>query len=138
MALFSKKEIQKKSEKKAAKSGNKVPVATKAVVVEDSAKGVTAVMSQGTHPALVIKAPRVTEKAGLLSEKGVYVFTVAANASKPEISKAMKSLYGVTPEKIRIVKVPKKRILVRNKVGFKKGSKKAYVYLPKNKTIEVI
>ena len=89
----------------------------------------------------VLKHPRVTEKATLQSEKGVYVFDVAPRATKADVAEAVKSLYKVTPRKINMVKVPTKKVRMRgqqNKYGSKSGGKKAYVYVKKGDTINIV
>lgn len=86
----------------------------------------------------VLTTPRITEKAAYASERGVYVFNVANNATKETIAEAVKSIYKVTPVKVNISKVPAKKVFVRGNRGVKKGNKKAYVYLKKGDTIEII
>jgi len=89
----------------------------------------------------VLKHPRVTEKATVLSEAGVYVFDVAPRATKVDVAEAIKALYKVTPRKINMVKVPLKKVRMRgqqNKYGSKAGGKKAYVYVKKGDTIDIV
>ncbi len=91
--------------------------------------------------ASILKNPRVTEKATIMSEKGVYVFDVSARATKADVRDAVKELYKVTPRKINMVKVPSKRTRVRgqqNRFGVKSGGKKAYVYVKKGDTIDIV
>lgn len=89
----------------------------------------------------VLKHPRVTEKATLMSESGVYVFDVSSRATKADVAEAIKALYKVTPRKINMVKVPSKKVRMRrqqNKYGVKSGGKKAYVYVKKGDTIDIV
>ena len=88
----------------------------------------------------IILAPRITEKGAYISQHGVYVFNVATSANKFEISAAIQALYKVTPRKIAVVTVPKKVVQTRgtNRTGQTAGGKKAYVYLKKGETIELI
>lgn len=91
--------------------------------------------------ASVLRHPRVTEKATLLSERGVYVFDVLFRATKKDVAEAVKELYKVTPRKINMVKVPSKKMRIRgrqNKFGVKSGGKKAYVYVKKGDTINIV
>ena len=44
----------------------------------------------------VIRAPVITEKATILSERSQVVFRVAITATKPEIKAAVEGLFGVT------------------------------------------
>ncbi len=88
----------------------------------------------------VITGPRITEKAVSLGDKNVYTFTVRANATKFLIADAVKALYGVTPVKINIVnKKPATRLSgSRNRMVKVSGQKKAYVYLKKGDTINLV
>ncbi|MEZ4103655.1 MAG: 50S ribosomal protein L23 [Candidatus Paceibacterota bacterium] len=44
---------------------------------------------------------------------------IAPRASKLEIVKAIKSIYKVTPIKVNVVAVPKKRVVRKNTLGVK-------------------
>jgi len=92
------------------------------------------------HTGSIIIAPRITEKGAYLSEKGAYVFNVGMSANKFEIAHAIQTLYKVVPRKVTIVTVPQKRVMTRgtNRVGKTAQGKKAYVYLKKGETIEII
>ena len=86
----------------------------------------------------VIKAPRITEKAVAQTEKGVYVFEVTKEATKPQIKAAIATLYKVTPAKVRISILPARKVIVRGRIGSQTAIKKAYVYLKKGDKIEVL
>lgn len=88
----------------------------------------------------IIISPRITEKGANLSEQGIYVFNVGTDANKIEILAAIKALYKVTPRKVTVVTIPRKSVLTRgtNRHGKTAGAKKAYVYLKKGETIEII
>jgi len=88
----------------------------------------------------VIVRPRITEKATTLAESNVYAFEVAINATKPEIVKAIKDLYKVTPVKIRTIKHKPEKYYsrMRNRRGVLSGYKKAYVYLKEGDRIEIV
>ncbi len=86
----------------------------------------------------MIKRPRISEKAALMSTKNVYTFDVAPNATKAEIVKSIIAQYKVTPLKIGIVTIRKNKVTVRGKRGVTSGGKKAYVYLKKGDKIELI
>ena len=86
----------------------------------------------------VIIKPVVSEKAAVKqSANNVYSFYVKLNANKAEISKEITKKYGVEPVSVNIVRIKGKT--KRTKFGFGKRSniKKAYVTLPKGKTIVV-
>jgi large subunit ribosomal protein L23 len=80
--------------------------------------------------------PRVTEKASFLLEKNVYTFEVASSATKAEVIGAVHAYYNVSPQKVRVVRNPSKKVFIRGKWGMKPGVKKAYVYLKKGDKIE--
>ena len=86
----------------------------------------------------IIKRPHITEKATSLSEKGVYVFEVSTKTNKREVIKAMQALYHVAPVKVRMITVPRKKVLMRGRVGFTAEMKKAMVFLKKGDTIETL
>lgn len=87
----------------------------------------------------VILMPRITEKAGDLSQKSnAYTFEIIPSASKDDVIRAVKSIYKVAPIKVNIINLPRKRIFSRGKKGWSGGVKKAVVYLKKDDKIEFI
>lgn len=86
----------------------------------------------------VLVRPRITEKATMTSEKSVYVFNIDPKTTKKLVEKAFVEKYKVTPIKINTVTIPAKKVFVRGKAGKKAGYKKAYIYLKKGETIEII
>jgi large subunit ribosomal protein L23 len=90
--------------------------------------------------ALVLKAPRVTEKSVKLGDQHVYTFVVNEAATKTLVRDAVKATFGVTPVKVNIVNKKARRTASR-KLGRTvsvQGMKKAYVYLKKGDTINLI
>jgi large subunit ribosomal protein L23 len=51
-----------------------------------------------------LKRPLITEKIAVLNEKGVYGFIVDLKASKIEIAKAVKEMYGVNVVSVRTMR----------------------------------
>lgn len=88
----------------------------------------------------VIVAPRITEKSVRKGEQNVYTFEVKRDATKYEVRDAVKALYKVTPVKVNIVnKKPAERMQgSRNRTKHVVGMKKAYVYLKKGDTINLV
>lgn len=88
----------------------------------------------------ILLAPRVTEKGAYLAQDGVYVFMVAQGATKQEIATAIKETFKVTPRKVRVAAIPRKKVQTRgtNRWGQTNSGKKAYVYLKKGETIEIV
>jgi len=148
MAFFSAKKakdtVAQKSIAKSVKTEVSVKASEKAKApkVVASRKGGTVLPNAGvdfSHDiAAVIVRPRVTEKATVSAESGVYVFEVSKNSTKTKIAKAISVMYKVTPVKVRVVSLPAKSVFVRGKWGEKSGVKKAYVYLKKGDKIEII
>jgi large subunit ribosomal protein L23 len=114
---------------------------------EETKPGATAVSSQtnsvpsigGNNVAHVLKNPRITEKASMHQSIGVYTFDVDTSATKQQIAAAVRSVYKVSPRKVRIVAIPEKqtRSTRTGKRGVKIGGKKAYVYLKQGETITI-
>jgi large subunit ribosomal protein L23 len=85
-----------------------------------------------------IKHPHISEKSTTLGSTGTYVFLVEKNATKPAVRQAIKSLYNVDAEAVRMVNVkPKKRRLGRTE-GTKPGYKKAYVTLREGQSLDIL
>ncbi|MEY3784125.1 MAG: ribosomal subunit protein large subunit ribosomal protein [Candidatus Parcubacteria bacterium] len=88
----------------------------------------------------VILGPRITEKTVEKGEHNVFTFNVRRDATKYSVRDAIKALYNVTPVKINIVnKKPAKRMVgSRSRTKHVAGMKKAYVYLKKGDTINLV
>ena len=86
----------------------------------------------------VLLGARVTEKAALASDKNVYVFNVATDATKNEIKKEVKRLYKVSAVQVNVVNTKGKDTFIRGKRGKKNDTRKAYVYLKDGDKINLI
>lgn len=145
MALFRiKKDEEKKAEDAVVSAEQKTEEKTAkktAPKKETKKKAETAPLNARRDIASVLIRPRVTEKATFESEKGVYVFNVSPRATKYDVAEAIKTTYKVTPRKINMVAVPSKKVRARgsrNIFGTKSGGKKAYVYVKKGDTIDIV
>lgn len=87
---------------------------------------------------VVLKDPRITEKAANGAQYSVYLFNVAVGATKNEIAKAFQAKYDKKPVKVNTVNILPKTYFRRGKAGAGSAGKKAYVFLPKGVTIDVI
>lgn len=123
MALFSRKE-----------KAVTAPVASTAVAPAKKALSTDRNLSQ------VIVGPRITEKSVRQGDNNVYTFNVARTATKFSVRDAIKALYSVTPVKVNIVnKAPATRLSgSKNRMVKVAGYKKAYVYLKKGDTINLV
>lgn len=136
-AKSSKKALVKKTPVKA----EKLPKAEK--VAEAKTKSVNEKRTEAVHGVSFPKgsaviSPRVTEKAGLLSQKGIYTFNVRTDANTRQIAQAIATAYKVTPVKIATSPVKSKAMFVRGKKGSTVAGKKAYVHLKEGDVIEFI
>lgn len=88
----------------------------------------------------VLKAPHFSEKALISSGQGVYVFQVPADAHKHEVAAAIEKFFNVVPVKIRMANLPPKTVALRTRrgVGTKARRHKAYVYLKKGDTLNIV
>ncbi len=81
---------------------------------------------------LTLIKPIITEKATLLqgAKAPVYAFIVAPGATKPEVMKAVKAKYNISPLKVTMINLPRKKVTNRKKPGFRPARRKALVFLP--------
>jgi large subunit ribosomal protein L23 len=85
----------------------------------------------------VIISPAVTEKATKLGEKFTYCFLVRPSATKIDVKKAIKEIYGHDVDKVKMMTVPaKRRILRRSEIEKRKVVKKAYITLKGRKKLD--
>jgi ribosomal protein L23 len=86
----------------------------------------------------VLLAPWLSEKALIMTEKGVYAFHVPMNATKEDVALAIQKTYNVTPRKVTMVNLPAKKVSLRTRRGFgmRTARRKAYVHLKKGDTIQ--
>jgi len=128
MALFNKKTEKKQDTKAEAPAKSSAPA-------KKAASGIAGARNL-TH---ILLHARITEKATMEAEKGVYTFDISDSATKNEVKEAVHALYKVTPRLVRILSVPKKvrRNMRTGKVGISRGGRKAYVYLKKGETITI-
>lgn len=84
----------------------------------------------------VVYAPHVSEKSAMAAEDGQYVFRVAAKATKPEIKKAVESLFDVSVDSVRVVNVKGKTKRFGVRMGKRSDWRKAYVRLSAGQELE--
>ena len=81
--------------------------------------------------------PIITEKATSLSENNKVVFKVRDDASKKTIKKNIEKIFKVNVIKVNTIKKKSKSKIIRGKIGYKKGYKKAIVTLKKGQSIDL-
>ena len=82
--------------------------------------------------------PIVTEKATKLGEKFIYAFYVNTKATKVDVKKAVKEIYGHNVDNVRMIVCPSKTKLMRRAIVDKRPPmKKALVTLKGKKKMDV-
>ncbi len=85
----------------------------------------------------VLLAPHVSEKSTLAADQAnQVVFRVALNATKPEIRKAVETLFKVSVENVTVVRSQGKRKRFGRLQGRRADWKKAYVRLAPGSDID--
>ncbi|HEX3665990.1 MAG TPA: 50S ribosomal protein L23 [Rhizomicrobium sp.] len=85
----------------------------------------------------VILSPVITEKATKLSETNQVVFRVAPAATKPQIAKAVESLFKVKVKAVNTIKQKGKTKLFRGRPYQRSDVKKAVVTLQEGYQIDI-
>jgi ribosomal protein L23 len=85
-----------------------------------------------------LKRALITEKAANNAQYSIYLFEVAFGATKSEIAKAFKTKYNKAPLKVNTVNNHRKSTFRGGRLGFGAFTKKAYVFLPKGTSIDII
>lgn len=105
---------------------------------KDAEASVASKASQGNAlSSRLLRAPRVSEKAARLAEKGTYVFEVAQDAEKVSIKRAVESLYGVKVASVRIINVSGKPVKKGRRVSYRADLKKALVTVKPGQKIDL-
>ncbi len=84
----------------------------------------------------VVRAPHITEKATLLSEKNQFVFKVASDATKPEIKAAIEGLFNVKVTGVNTLVTKGKTKRFKGRPGMRSDVKKAFVTLAEGESID--
>ena len=85
----------------------------------------------------VLLGPHVTEKAAIIGEaSNQYVFQVMPDATKPEIKKAVETMFDVKVDDVRVTNVKGKVKRSGQRMGRRKNWKKAYVRVKEGQTID--
>lgn len=92
-----------------------------------------------SHEAIfdVVRAPLITEKATLLSERNQVVFKVALSATKPQIKAAVEKLFDVKVLAVNTLVQKGKTKRVKGRPGRRSDIKKAYVKLAEGQSIDL-
>ena len=85
----------------------------------------------------IIKAPLITEKATMASEYNQFSFRVPMKATKPQIKKAVETLFKVNVTAVNTSITQGKFKMFRGKAGVRSNTKKAIVTLAEGQSIDV-
>ena len=88
----------------------------------------------GAH-AHILLHPVQSEKATKLLERNQYVFSVAPNATKKQVMRAVRDLYKVTPISVNVLNRQGKNIRYGRTTGRTSAARKAVVSLKDGETI---
>ncbi len=86
----------------------------------------------------IIRAPVVTEKSTRGAEVNQVTFRVAMDATKPEIKKAVETLFKVKVKRVNTIRVNGKRKRFQGRPGRRADYKKAIVSLAEGEMIDVM
>ena len=89
------------------------------------------------HYLDVIISPNITEKSTSLSEFNKVVFKVNKGASKNSIKRSIEKIFKVNVVKINTINLKGKSKMVKNRMTYKSGYKKAIVTLKKGQSIDL-
>lgn len=91
-----------------------------------------------TQPSFLLKRVWNSERAAGLADLRKYVFVVEKKANKPEVKKAIETIYRVKVQDVNIInQKPKKRRLGAS-AGKVPGMKKAIVTLAEGQKIDIV
>ena len=84
----------------------------------------------------IIRAPLITEKMTIISEKNQFGFKVAIDASKPEIAAAVEGLFNVKVTSVNTLVSKGKHKRFKGRPGVRSDVKKAIVTLADGQSID--
>jgi large subunit ribosomal protein L23 len=85
----------------------------------------------------IIRSPAVTEKGTMVSEYNQVVFTVASDATKPAIKKAIEGLFGVKVKSVNTLVRKGKLRRFKGRTALLSDVKRAYVTLEKGERLDI-
>lgn len=83
----------------------------------------------------LILTPKISEKAMMLAEQGIYVFEVPTSANKIEVAKAVKAAFKVDVTDVNIVVAKGKAKRFKRILGRERDIKKALVKVKAGQSI---
>lgn len=139
--------FSKKPKAPAAKAAPKAKKAEDKAVTADASTTPAAPAAQTRGPLAregageayrILLRPVLTEKTSMQQAVGQYTFAVATDATKVDVARAIRDLYGVKPVQVRIVNVEGKMVRFGRSQGREKRVKKAVVTLKSGDSLAVL
>ncbi len=121
------------------KSAAKAPAksaSAKTAEANKPAAATDAVVITATAHKIIVR-PLVTEKASHAATLNQYSFIVNRAATKLQVSRAVKEMYGVMPVGVNVINVSGRRLRFGKGAGRRSDYKKAIVTLPKGSSITI-
>ncbi|MFA6422690.1 MAG: 50S ribosomal protein L23 [Candidatus Buchananbacteria bacterium] len=85
----------------------------------------------------ILIRPMVSEKNSGLTKHNQFVFEISTKANKIQVAEAIKAKYGVEPVRVNVSNIIGKKVRYGKYTGKQKDSRKAIVFLPEGKSINV-
>jgi large subunit ribosomal protein L23 len=85
----------------------------------------------------IIRSPVISEKSYADAERGKYTFVVKANATKPEIRRAVEEIWGVRVDAVNTISRRGKKVRRRFVTGKRSDTRRAIVTLHAGEKIEM-
>ncbi len=121
--------------KKTAPKGSKAKD-SKDAVSEDAKKSTSLFSGNGSNYHIILR-PVVTEKSAHMESENKYVFIVSNSATKGQIKKAIKDLYGVKAVAVHSMNIQGKNLNFGRTPGRRSDFKKAIVTIAKNSSLKL-
>ncbi|MBI4427474.1 MAG: 50S ribosomal protein L23 [Candidatus Magasanikbacteria bacterium] len=100
---------------------------------EEIKKAKKNLLHSNAHKVLV--HPLVSEKAAMAEANSVYTFVIDRKASKDAVRQAINDVYGVSPDRVRMINVEGKKARHGRSLGRRGDWRKALITLKKGQTI---
>lgn len=85
----------------------------------------------------IIRHPAITEKSTNLAQNGQYVFVVSLDATKPDIKKAVETIFEVKVKAVNTLVRKGKAKIFKGRPGRRSDSKRAIVTLEPGQKIDL-
>ncbi len=136
---FTKKQVKEKLDATKADSTDTKPAVSKAAKktkTEEAPADKKKASLHGTSYRVLVR-PLVTEKTARQESVNKYTFVVERSATKLEVKRAIKELYGVMPVTVAVSNLQGRRVRFGKYAGRRSDYKKAIVTLAKGSSITI-